>query len=64
MDVVCAHCSTCADHMQSLAKILKIAYSWANGASGKPPLQLRRDWNVGYPAVFTLVHNLHRPCER
>lgn len=47
-----------ADHKLSLVKILKIAYSWANGASGKPALQLRRDWNVGYPTVFTLVHKL------
>ncbi len=31
------------DHKLPLRKILKIAYSWANGASGKPALQLRRD---------------------
>lgn len=41
-----------------LLKILKIAYAWANGASGKPALQLRRDWNVSYPTVFTLIHKL------
>lgn len=47
-----------ADRKLPLVKILKIAYSWANGASGKPALQLRRDWNVAYPTVFTLAHKL------
>jgi transposase-like protein len=47
-----------ADHKLPLVKILKIAFSWANGASGVPALQLRRDWNVSYPTVFTLVHKL------
>lgn len=47
-----------ADRKLPLVKILKIAYSWANGAAGKPALQLRRDWNVGYPTVFTLIHKL------
>lgn len=47
-----------ANHKLSLVKILKIAYAWANGASGKPALQLRRDWNVSYPTAFTLVHKL------
>lgn len=47
-----------ANHKLSLVKILKIAYAWANGASGKPALQLRRDWNISYPTVFTLVHKL------
>lgn len=47
-----------ADHKLSLLKILKIAHSWASGASGVPALQLRRDWNVAYATVFTLVHKL------
>ncbi|MBS0372873.1 MAG: IS1595 family transposase [Proteobacteria bacterium] len=47
-----------ADRKLSLIKILKIIFSWANGASGKPALQLRRDWNVAYSTVFTLVHKL------
>lgn len=47
-----------ADRKLPLVKILKIAYSWANGAAGKPALQLRRDWNVGYPTVFTLIQKL------
>jgi transposase-like protein len=47
-----------ADRKLPLVKILKIAFSWANGASGKPALQLRRDWNVSYPTVFTLIHKL------
>lgn len=47
-----------ANRKLSLLKILKIAFSWANGASGKPALQLRRDWNISYPTAFTLVHKL------
>lgn len=47
-----------ASHKLPLVKILKIAYNWANGASGKPALQLRRDWRVSYPTVFTLLHKL------
>lgn len=47
-----------ADHKLPLIKILKIAFAWANGAAGKPALQLRRDWNVAYQTVFTLVHKL------
>ena len=47
-----------ADRKLPLVKILKIIFSWANGASGKPALQLRRDWNVAYATVFTLVHKL------
>lgn len=47
-----------ANRKLSLVKILKIAYAWANGASGKPALQLRRDWNISYPTAFTLVHKL------
>lgn len=45
-----------AGHRLPLAKIIKVIFSWANGASGKPALQLRRDWNVSYPTVFTLLH--------
>lgn len=47
-----------ADRKLPLVKILKIAFAWANGASGKPALQLRRDWNLSYPTVFTLIHKL------
>lgn len=47
-----------ADRKLPLTKILKIIFSWANGASGKPALQLRRDWKVSYPTVFTLLHKL------
>lgn len=47
-----------ANRKLPLLKILKIAYSWANGASGKPALQLRRDWNISYPTAFTLIHKL------
>jgi len=47
-----------ADHKLPLVKILKMALSWANGASGKPALQLRRDWNVTYKTAFTLAHKL------
>lgn len=47
-----------ADRKLPLVKILKIVYAWANGSSGKPALQLRRDWNVSYPTAYTLVHKL------
>ncbi|MEK8049173.1 IS1595 family transposase [Ideonella sp. DXS22W] len=47
-----------ADRKLPLTKILKMALSWANGASGKPALQLRRDWQVSYTTVFTLAHKL------
>jgi transposase-like protein len=47
-----------ADHKLPLTKILKMAFSWANGASGKPALQLRRDWKVAYTTAFTLAHKL------
>jgi transposase-like protein len=52
------------DRKLPLTKILKIAHSWANGASGKPALQLRRDWNVAYPTVFTLLHKLREGLAR
>lgn len=45
-----------ADHKLPLTKILKMAYSWANGASGLPALQVRRDWNVTYVTAFSLMH--------
>jgi transposase-like protein len=47
-----------ADHKLALTKIIKIAFAWANGASGEPALQLRRDWKVAYGTVFTLAHKL------
>src|SRR5690606_3421189 len=33
-------------------------------ASGKPALQLRRDWNVAYTTVFTLAHKLREGLVR
>lgn len=53
-----------ADRKLPVSKILKIAYSWANGASGVPALQLRRDWKVSYPTVFTLLHKLREGLAR
>jgi transposase-like protein len=53
-----------AGHKLPLTKILKIVFSWANGASGKPALQLRRDWNVSYPTMFTLLHKLREGLMR
>ena len=53
-----------ADHKLSLTKIVKIAFAWAAGASGVPALQLRREWNVSYPTVFTLVHKLREGLSR
>lgn len=47
-----------ADHKLPLTKILKMVYAWANGASGKPALQLRRDWRVSYLTAFTMLHKL------
>lgn len=47
-----------ADRKMPLKKILKIAFSWANGASGKPALQLRRDWNLPYATVYSLLQKL------
>jgi transposase-like protein len=44
-----------AGHKLPLVKILKIAYSWANGSSGVPALQLRRDWNLSYPTIYVLL---------
>lgn len=47
-----------ADRKLPLVKILKVAYNWANGASGVPALQLRRYWNVSYETVYTLAQKL------
>ena len=47
-----------ADHKLPLNKILKIAFSWSIGASGVPALQLRRQWNVTYKTVYTLLQKL------
>jgi transposase-like protein len=47
-----------ADHKLPLTKLIKMVFTWINGASGKPALQLRRDWNVAYPTAFTLAHKL------
>lgn len=47
-----------ADRKLPLVKILKMVFSWANGSSGKPALQLRREWNVTYKTAFTLAHKL------
>ena len=53
-----------ADRKLPLLKLLKIIFSWSNGASGKPALQLRRDWDVSYPTVFTLLHKLREGLVR
>jgi transposase-like protein len=47
-----------ADHKLPLTKILKMVFAWTNGASGKPALQLRRDWHVSYLTAFTMMHKL------
>lgn len=47
-----------ADRKLPLTQILRIVFSWGNGASGVPALQLRRDWNVSYPTVFTLLQKM------
>ena len=53
-----------ADRKLPLTKILRIAFSWGNGASGVPALQLRRDWNVSYPTVFCLLQKLREGLMR
>ncbi|WP_048438062.1 transposase [Caenimonas sp. SL110] len=53
-----------ADHKLSLKKILCMAFTWANGASGLPALQLRREWNVAYGTAFTLVQKLREGLVR
>lgn len=47
-----------ADHKLPLTKLLKIAFAWSAGASGVPALQLRRQWNVAYGTVFSVLHKL------
>ncbi|QIM52831.1 transposase [Hydrogenophaga crocea] len=56
--------SVFADHKLSLTKIIKIVFTWVNGSSGKPALQLRRDWNVAYGTAFTLAHKLREGLMR
>lgn len=53
-----------ADRKLPLTTILRVAFSWGNGASGVPALQLRRDWNVSYPTVFTLLQKLREGLTR
>lgn len=45
-------------HKLPLLKILKVLYSWSNGASGMAALQLRRDWNVAYATAYTLLQKM------
>lgn len=47
-----------ADRKLPIVKILKMTYTWANGAAGKAALQIRRDWKVTYKTAFMLVHKL------
>ncbi|GAB3656409.1 IS1595 family transposase [Ramlibacter alkalitolerans] len=53
-----------AGHKLPLLKILKITVSWINGASGKPALQLMRDWRVAYGTAFTICHRLRESLVR
>lgn len=53
-----------SDHKLPLTKILKIAFSWVNGAAGVSALELRRDWDVACAAVFTLTHKLREGITR
>jgi transposase-like protein len=53
-----------ADHKLSLTKILKIIFTWVNGAAGVPALKLRRDFNVAYATAFTLAHKLREGITR
>lgn len=53
-----------AGHKLPLLKILKITLSWINGASGKPALQLMRDWRVAYGTAFTICHRLRESLVR
>lgn len=53
-----------AGHKLPLLKILKITVSWLNGASGKPALQLMRDWRVAYGTAFTICHRLRESLVR
>jgi transposase-like protein len=47
-----------ADRKLPIVKILKMTYTWANGAAGKAALQIRRDWNVTYKTAFMFLHKL------
>lgn len=53
-----------ADHKLPVAKILKIIFSWINGAAGVPALQLRRYWNVAYATAYTLAQKLREGIMR
>lgn len=47
-----------ADRKLPIVKILKMAYTWANGAAGVAALQIRRDWHVTYKTAFMFLHKL------
>lgn len=47
-----------ADRKLPIVKILKMAYTWANGSAGKAALQIRRDWKVTYKTAFMMLHKL------
>nr|WP_295080835.1 transposase [uncultured Roseateles sp.] len=53
-----------ADHKLPLRKLIKMVFAWINGASGKPALQLRREWNVAYATAFTMAHKLREGLMR
>lgn len=53
-----------ADRKLPLTKILRIAFDWSSGASGVPALQLRRNWNVKYATIFSLLHKLREGLVR
>lgn len=53
-----------ADHKLPVTKILKIIFSWINGAAGVPALQLRRYWNVAYATAYTLAQKLREALMR
>jgi hypothetical protein len=53
-----------ADHKLTLVKILKIIFSWVNGAAGVSALELRRNWNIAYATAFTLAHKLREALSR
>lgn len=53
-----------ADRKLPLTTILRVAFSWGNGASGVPALQLRRDWNLSYPTVYSLLQKLREGLTR
>ncbi|MFA6313639.1 MAG: IS1595 family transposase [Sterolibacterium sp.] len=53
-----------AGHKLPLTKLLSIIFSWANGSSGMPALQLRREWKVAYATVFTLIQKVREGLTR